>query len=398
MKHLILLFCTSLFSVAPVGVYADDAAIAISADFPGGNVLVKQIDGLNVELAPDLRGGRDWFYWAFQATARQAGEVTFTFPPKVAGALNGAVGNHGPAISTDDGKTWSWMGTASAVTQGRSFRYRFTRAGESVRFAVTIPYLQRDLDAFIARNKGNPHLAVQGLTRSLKGRDVRLIQIGQPAEGARAVLMTGRHHACESMASFLLEGVMQAAIADTPEGADFRRRYVLYVVPLVDTDGVEDGDQGKWRKPHDHNRDYADSIYPEVKAIKALADAKAIRILLDFHCPMLTLPDHQVMYFAGPIEAPPQNHETVKQLAAAIKAQMPRGSPTGPLVWLKKSGADRAAHCSGYFSTRPGILMAATLEFPYAPPKAVMDPDSVRTYGAAVLRAWSAVKFADAAE
>ena len=40
--------------------------------------------------------------------------------------------------------------------------------------------------------------------------------------------------------------------------------------------------------------------------------------------------------------------------------------------------------------------MAATLEFPYAPPKAVMDPASVRNYGAAIFRAWNQLTFAGA--
>jgi hypothetical protein len=38
--------------------------------------------------------------------------------------------------------------------------------------------------------------------------------------------------------------------------------------------------------------------------------------------------------------------------------------------------------------------MAATLEMPYAPPKAATDPESVRGYGAAILRAWNRTVFA----
>ena len=41
--------------------------------------------------------------------------------------------------------------------------------------------------------------------------------------------------------------------------------YLVYVIPFVDIDGVENGDQGK-QAPHDHNRDYINSpIYPETK-------------------------------------------------------------------------------------------------------------------------------------
>ena len=45
----------------------------------------------------------------------------------------------------------------------------------------------------------------------------------------------------------------------------------ILCVPFIDYDGVIDGDQGKERGPHDHNRDYLplreNSIYPECIAI-----------------------------------------------------------------------------------------------------------------------------------
>jgi murein tripeptide amidase MpaA len=47
------------------------------------------------------------------------------------------------------------------------------------------------------------------------------------------------------------------------EHADF------FIVPPVDKDGVEDGDQGKNRKPYDHNRDYLQRIHREIQAITA---------------------------------------------------------------------------------------------------------------------------------
>ena len=45
----------------------------------------------------------------------------------------------------------------------------------------------------------------------------------------------------------------------------------VFCVPFVDCEGVIRGDQGKFRAPLDHNRDYdtdKESIYPECDAIK----------------------------------------------------------------------------------------------------------------------------------
>jgi len=374
--------------------------VVITTNFPGGNALVQKNEGNTVQVAPDLRGDKPWFYWYFQAEVKQPGRVNFVFPEKVIGFKNGAIGKQGPAVSLDLGKTWEWMGTDNV--EGKSFYYNFTEKNQKVRFAVTIPYLQSDLDAFLKKNSANPHLAKSVLTKSRKGREVELLQIGKPGPGVKAVLLTCRHHASETMASYVHEGFMKAAMSDTPEGIEFRKEYVLYAVPFVDKDGVEDGDQGKNRKPHDHNRDYGEgSIYPEVDAIEKLGDSKNVHLSLDLHCPTLVMGDHQVMYFAGHKNIPKNNYANVKQLADLIDKELPPNAPHGPLVWLRDAQGSKGSNLnSGYFARRKGAIMAVTLEIPFAPPGKNMAPDTVRKYGELMLAAWVKTEFlaADAEE
>ena len=125
-------------------------AVSINTSFPGGNAKVTAMSGNMVHLEPDLRGGRPWFYWYFEAKSTQPGKVTFVFPEKVAGFKNGAIGFQGPAISNDQGNSWKWMGTDQV--KGDSFFYEFAKANESVRFAVTIPYVQSNLDEFLKKH------------------------------------------------------------------------------------------------------------------------------------------------------------------------------------------------------------------------------------------------------
>src|SRR4051812_46535183 len=146
------------------------AEITINTAFPGGNVLVKSNTARTVEIAPDLRGGKPWFYWYFEAQASEPGRVTFGF------AKAGLIGVRGPAISRDGGATWQWMGAdrlvpvmpplAGGMPPGETFAYEFTKAGERVRFSVGIPYVQSNLDAFLAAHAGNPHLTKTVLTKS----------------------------------------------------------------------------------------------------------------------------------------------------------------------------------------------------------------------------------------
>ena len=373
---------------------AEKGTVVISTDFPGGNVEVVKNESGRVELAPDLRGDRPWFYWYFAATAETPGRVAFVFPETVIGFKNGAVGLQGPAVQEKDGP-WRWMGTEDVY--GPGFVYDFTQPGQTVRFAVTIPYTEATLKAFLKQHAG-PHLHVSVLTQSRSGRDVELLRIGEPGLGPdgdpkAAVLFTCRHHAAETMASFVLEGPMREALSDSAAGAAFRDRFVLYVVPFVDKDGVEAGDQGKNRRPFDHNRDYRESsLYPEVQAIRELQAEHGFRYAVDLHCPTLVKGDHQVAYFVGYQTLPANNQANVGAWAQAIKAAQAEDAPVGPLNWLRENEEDKPT-CSRWFGSQPGMVMSATFEYPFAPPKAAADPPAVRDYGAAMLRAFTETTF-----
>ena len=373
---------------------ADNGAVTIRSDFPGGNVAVKKNEGGTVHVAPDLRGDSPWFYWCFEAKLSKAGRVTFVFPEKVIGFKNGAIGNQGPAISTDLGETWQWMGTEQV--DGSSFFHDFKSENERVRFAVTIPYVQKNLDAFLKKHTGNVHLKTSVLTKSLNDRDVELLQIGKPGPDVKRVLVTGRHHAAETIASYVLEGFMQEAMSDSAAGQEFRSRYALFAVPFVDKDGVQQGDQGKNRKPHDHNRDYGDtSIYPEVQAIRKLDREQDFQFALDFHCPTLVMQDHQVMYFVGSKTHPRYNFDNVTEFASWIKKGLPKSAPYGPLVWLRDKAAPAPMN-STYFGYKDNSILAATIEIPFAPPGKATDPESCRSYGKAMLEAWVQTHFLSA--
>ncbi len=389
-----LLVCLGVAMVCPVMVTAAEppsdsvaiGSVAISTEFPGGNALVESNEEGTVHVAPDLRGDSPWFYWYFEATAKQPGRVKFVFPEEVIGFKNGAIGLQGPAVSHDNGKTWRWMGTEQV--EGSSFYYDFSEAGERVQLAVTIPYVESNYVEFMKLNADNPHLKPSVLTKSRHGRDVELLQIGEPGSQVTPVLVTARHHATESIASYVLEGFLQAAMSDLPDGAEFRKRFVLFAVPFVDKDGVEEGDQGKNRKPHDHNRDYGEnSIYPEVQAIKELDETHDFLFAVDFHCPTLVMPDHQVMYFVGAKQNPQYNFENVTEFARGIKQGLPENAPAGPMVWLRDE-TEESPKSSRYFGFQEGTIMSATLEIPFAPPGRATEADSCRQYGEVILKAW----------
>lgn len=372
----------------------------ISTDFPGGNVLVVSNAADGVVLAPDLRGGSPWFYWSFEAVPLHPGPVTFRFTAGM------RIGVRGPAVSRDGGASWNWLGKEtvqlgrpsdprSGANRGDSFAYTFPAANQAVRFAVGIPYLDADLQAFLKTHASNPHLSRSVLTQTRQGRPVPLLQIGTPGAGRRPMLVTARHHACEAMASYVLEGFLAEALADSPGAQAFRQRHVLYAVPLVDADGVEAGDQGKGRLPHDHNRDYGrTNIYPEVKAVQALARSRKITYALDFHCPALRGDVHESFYFDG-IRVP-HIKDNVDALRVWMAEELPPVCGSGPVNFMKRPPAVRPENnmpFSHYFADQPDVVFAATLECPYTQPARPLDAAMARAYGRGLLNAWSRTPF-----
>src|SRR5699024_2891825 len=129
-------------------------------------------------------------------------------------------------------------------------------------FSVCFPYTQKDLNAFLSNVRNKRLIKSDTLCFSRAGRAVEELSIKPSEEVKYKVLITARHHAGETAANFVMEGIISSILNEAD--LQYLRKYVEFsFIPFVDKDGVEDGDQGKGRNPHDHNRDYRKSpIYP----------------------------------------------------------------------------------------------------------------------------------------
>lgn len=345
----------------------DKAAFAIDAAFPGGNILVSKIEGDTVQLAPDMRDSLvPWFYWHCRVTGAGGRKLTFIFNKNNVGA-------RGPGVSLDGGKTWKWLG-ADAVVDG-AFSFAFPAGADDVRFSVGMPYLRAGLDRCLARHKDNPFLQIDTLTKTRKGRDVPVIRIGDPKKNGRCTIaITSRHHCCEMMASYAVEGVIEGALADDAAGRWLRENVDFLIVPFMDTDGAEDGDQGKNRAPYDHNRDYATTPrYPEVAALKEkLPEWAAGRplVFLDLHDPALRTDIHESVHFLEPEER--DQAARMDKLCTYLERDQ-----QGPILYRKANnlrfGAGYNTHVArpsplsaGWARSLPDTLLGCTIEIAYA--------------------------------
>ena len=262
------------------------AGFTVDKNVPAGNIALDKIDGNTVLVHQELRDtSSPWFYWAFRVKGAQGRKLDFRFTQSV------AVGTRGPCISLDKGNTWSYAAEKGATRN--TFSYTFPSDAEEVWFYQTIPYMQTDWEAFVKRHEADRGKVFETgvLCASRKGRNVEKAVFGNLSGNPKhRIFLSARRHCGETMASYVLEGVLESVFAKDDLGAWLRENVEIMVVPFMDKDGCEDGDQGKNRKPHDHNRDYTEFIYPETRGIRDWIAERAgnkLDIFFDFHCPWL---------------------------------------------------------------------------------------------------------------
>jgi hypothetical protein len=123
----------------------------------------------------------------------------------------------------------------------------------------------------ISRRHG---LAVSEIGRSTGGRPLKLLAIGNAAAN-NAIVVIARQHPPEVTGYFAMQSFVEALAADTELARRFRQDWTVYVVPLMNPDGV---DGGFWRHNVggiDLNRDWADFNQPETRAVRDFLQSRA---------------------------------------------------------------------------------------------------------------------------
>lgn len=347
----------------------------ISDKFEGGCIVVDKIDGNDVYLKPDFRDSQPWFYWAFKIEGAEGKKLNFHIERPIVGRFGyqATVGYFGPAVSHDL-KSWHWQHPENPITDENElyhFIYEFGKNENCVYFAHHYLYGLYNFD--FDQKDG---VEIKELCKDLDGTSCPYITF---CKGDKAILFTARHHACESSVSYMLHGVVKEFLENPIDG------YRIICVPFVDVRGVVNGDQGKGRLPHDHNRDYSfneEPIYPTVKAIKQLVKENPIRFSFDFHDPMSAGDDKmRIVNHGGKWQ---EEDERLSELYANSNLQGAFKHKKGAITFIGIT--------QGMFSTYVGadkrVRYATTIEAPYfGTPDNMMTEESYLKTGKAFAKA-----------
>ena len=318
--------------------------------FPGANIRVISQTEEEAIVDVDLRDTvGDWFYWCFCVRGAAGQVITFRFPSPH------RVGYYGAAVSHNY-LTWQFQ-YKDRGHEGNSFTYAFAENENEVFFAHDILYRPEQFSLFAERNG----LQLRTLCTTEKERKVPYVEFG---EGKETILLTARHHACESTGNYVLEGVLDRL------KQSLARKYTVLCVPFVDYDGVYDGDQGKNRNGQDHNRDYTPGVpsrYVTTAALRTLTSDRSVRYAFDFHSPW------HLSGINDKIHIPIKGDESMVERVALFSSlweNILHDTPSALPYYAKDNllpgqnyNVDSPT-CAAYYAAR-GASLAFTVETPY---------------------------------
>lgn len=363
--------------------------VVVDKELPAGNIVFERMVNDTVYVHQELRGSKKaWFYWAFRVRGAQGKKLTFVFTKSF------ALCERGPLVSLDKGKTYEYL--AEEGSTPHTFTYTFPADAKEVWFYECHPYTPEMWEAFLNNRNHIGEFETGVLCKSRKGRDVPFMRMTtKNSLPKKSVVVSARHHCSEAPATYVMEGFVATFLENSELGAWLRENVELTVVPFVDMDGAVEGDQGKWRLPHDHNRDYTDFLYPETIAFASLMAETEPHIYMDFHNPKLYKYNDNYIY------TPYKEYNGVAEynFSALIEKYQEGGlaykttdnMPYG-VSWNSKSNYTDGLNVTGWVSNNiKTIEICRTFEIPFAYSNGeLVYPDKMRKFGHGLARALKA--------
>jgi hypothetical protein len=222
---------------------------------------------INLHLLYDLERSspnRAAGHFHFLIEARPGSTLTLEFknldnvwngrPASIAAELKSAV------ISTND-RDWKPVSVESLA--GNRVRLNVVMPGPRLYVARVEPYRLSDLDNLLASIRRNRLVAIDSIGKTVEGRSLEVVRIGDP-RAAHRVFLRARAHPWEAGSSWVAQGLIHRLLADDALSRKCLDRYCVYIMPLANKDGVARGRTRFNLRGKDLNRDWDKPADPQL--------------------------------------------------------------------------------------------------------------------------------------
>lgn len=257
----------------------------ISANFDAGNIeVINAEDQTNIQLAirPDVGG--EFFQW-------------FNF------RLSGEVGEQYVLNIMNAGKASylaGWEDYQAAASYDREYWFRLPTsykdgkltitaelACESIQIAYFAPYSYERHQDLLAAVQVHPLACVEHLGETLDKRDLTLVKVGDGDSKKRSIWITARQHPGETMAEWLVEGLLNSLLDEGNATAKLLlEKANFYIVPNMNPDGSVRGHLRTNAVGTNLNREWANPSLeksPEVFHVINKMEETGVDLFYDVH-------------------------------------------------------------------------------------------------------------------
>ncbi|SIR20406.1 Murein tripeptide amidase MpaA [Shewanella morhuae] len=208
----------------------------ISANFDGGNIQVVNLDNkddIQLAIRPDAGGEfYQWFNFRFE------GEVGNHYTLNIinAGTASYTKGwEDYQAVASYDRQHWFRIPTQY---QDGKLSINLELDCDAIQIAYFAPYsYERHLD-LLSSAQLHPDVNLEHLGLTLDGRDITLMKVGNGDPSKRNIWITARQHPGETMAEWLVEGLVNCLLDnDCPTAKALLDKANFYIMPNMNPDG-----------------------------------------------------------------------------------------------------------------------------------------------------------------
>jgi hypothetical protein len=172
---------------------------------------------------------------------------------------------------SEDGRTWRAVETERLP--GNRILLHVEMASPRLYVARIEPYRLSDLERLLKSIPANPRFRVTKIGKTVGGRDLEILRIGDPSLARFRVFVRARAHPWESGSSWVAQGLIQRLIRGDDDARNFLRAYVLYIMPMANKDGVALGRTRFNLNGKDLNRNWDKPADPELSPENAALEA-----------------------------------------------------------------------------------------------------------------------------
>ena len=271
-------------ATAPQARYCQADGFLIDANYDGGNfhaceIIDSHTAALTIrpEDAPPINQS-PWYSFRISRASIMPVSVSLTFEDGYA--------RYWPKLSRD-GKHWTRADEAdvSFSEDGNTLTIRIDGDAPSI-WVAGQEIIEGDFYVqWINDLATQDHVRTELLGRSVLGRP---LHVARTADRPEVIFLIGRQHPPEVSGALAMRSFVDTVLGDSPLAREFRARYTVIVIPLINPDGVA---LGHWRhnvNGIDLNRDWGPFTQPETQGAERLINAledTGIRpaLMLDFH-------------------------------------------------------------------------------------------------------------------